>query len=258
MSATTTSRYGWQALYATYDDISCGSGAVAPPGGTGEASRVFGAASAPRLAAEADRARGEHRNRDHRRHRQPRRNRQADDRRDDRDADVDQEHVGSHRERLLLAEFTRDPRPASFKRLPPVGFGAQVRVASYAPPGDGNQQAEVPPQLRSSLLATFNSGFKLEDSGGGFFSQGHVYAPLIYGQATLIGYADGAVDVTTWTGGPTPGPGIAFARQNLPLVVLEDGRLNPAPSRTIRCGEPRSATQSACGARGSASMPTAT
>lgn len=182
------------------------------------------------------------------------------------------------------------------KRLPPVGSGAQVRVASYAPPpisplvtpalpgegrwrgtgplvgdaapvlvttfrpdpnypqlvagvawidhtrtrlalypgryeppGDGNQQAEIPPQLRSSLLATFNSGFKLEDSGGGFFSQSHVYAPLRYGQATLIGYADGAVDVTTWTGGPTPGPGIAFARQNLPLVV-QDGRLNPALS----------------------------
>jgi hypothetical protein len=99
----------------------------------------------------------------------------------------------------------------------------------YEPPNDGSQQAQVPPQLRSSLLATFNSGFKLEDSGGGFFSQGHVYAPLRYGQATLIGYSDGAVDVRTWTGGPAPGPGIAFARQNLPLIV-QDGRLNPALS----------------------------
>ena len=35
----------------------------------------------------------------------------------------------------------------------------------YEPPNDGSQQAQVPPQLRSSLLATFNSGFKLEDSG---------------------------------------------------------------------------------------------
>ena len=40
---------------------------------------------------------------------------------------------------------------------------------------------------------------------------------------------DGAVDVRTWTGGPDPGPGIAFARQNLPLIV-ENGRLNPALS----------------------------
>jgi hypothetical protein len=96
----------------------------------------------------------------------------------------------------------------------------------YEPPSDGNQQAQVPPELRWSLLATFNSGFKLEDSGGGFFAQGHTYAPLAHGQATLIAYSDGAVDVRTWTGGPDPGPGIAFARQNLPLIV-ENGRLNP-------------------------------
>ncbi len=99
----------------------------------------------------------------------------------------------------------------------------------YEPPNDGSQPAEVPPQLRSSLLATFNSGFRLEDSGGGFFSEGHVYAPLTDGQATLIGYSDGAIDVRTWTGGPEPGPGIAFARQNLPLII-ENGRLNPALS----------------------------
>ena len=99
----------------------------------------------------------------------------------------------------------------------------------YEPPNDGSQPAEVPPQLRSSLLATFNSGFKLEDSGGGFFSQRHLYAPLKDGQATLIGYRDGAVDVRAWIGGPDRGPGIAFARQNLPLIV-ENGSLNPALS----------------------------
>ena len=99
----------------------------------------------------------------------------------------------------------------------------------YEPPNDGNQPAEVPPDLRSVLLATFNSGFKLEDSGGGFFSQGHLYAPLKDGQATLIGYSNRTVDIRTWTGGPDPGPGIVFARQNLPLTV-ENGQLNPALS----------------------------
>ena len=99
----------------------------------------------------------------------------------------------------------------------------------YEPPNDGNQPAEVPPDLRSVLLATFNSGFKLEDSGGGFFSQGHLYAPLKDGQATLIGYSNGTVDIRTWTGGPDPGPGIVFARQNLPLTI-ENGQLNPALS----------------------------
>ena len=97
----------------------------------------------------------------------------------------------------------------------------------YEPPNDGIQAAEVPPQLRASLLATFNSGFKLEDSGGGFAVSGHTYAPLTDGQATLIGYRDGTVDVRIWTGGPDPGPTIEFARQNQPLTD-ENGQLNPA------------------------------
>jgi len=89
----------------------------------------------------------------------------------------------------------------------------------YEPPNDGNQPAEVPPLLRGGLLATFNAGFKLEDSGGGFFVGGQAYAPFRDGQATLIAYQNGTVDVRTWTGGPVPGAGVVFARQNLPLIV---------------------------------------
>jgi hypothetical protein len=94
----------------------------------------------------------------------------------------------------------------------------------YEPPGGGAQLAEVPPARRTGVLATFNAGFKLEDSGGGFVAGGHTYAPLRDGQATLIGFRDGRVDVRVWAGGPAPGPDVAFARQNLPLIV-SDGRL---------------------------------
>jgi hypothetical protein len=94
----------------------------------------------------------------------------------------------------------------------------------YEPPGSGSRPAEVPVGLRGGLLAAFNAGFKLEDSGGGFVVGGRVYAPLRDGQATLIAYRDGRVDVRTWTGGPVPGANVAFARQNLPLIV-SGGRL---------------------------------
>jgi Phosphodiester glycosidase len=94
----------------------------------------------------------------------------------------------------------------------------------YEPPGGGNRSAEVPVTLRDALLATFNAGFKLEDSGGGFVVGPRVYAPLRDGQATLIAYRDGRVDVRTWAGGPVPGADVAFARQNLPLIV-SGGRL---------------------------------
>jgi hypothetical protein len=96
----------------------------------------------------------------------------------------------------------------------------------YEPPNDGAQLAEVPPVFRARLLATFNSGFKLEDSDGGFFAGGRSYAPLRDGQATLIAYTNGRVDVREWAGGPLPGPDVVFARQNLPLIV-SGGRLSP-------------------------------
>jgi hypothetical protein len=85
---------------------------------------------------------------------------------------------------------------------------------------------QVPPQSRSGLLATFNSAFKLSDSGGGFALDGRTYAPLKPGLATLIGYSDGRVDVAAWSGGPQASNGVAFARQNLPLIV-EGGQPNP-------------------------------
>ncbi|MGA2452491.1 MAG: hypothetical protein ABSG93_03140 [Solirubrobacteraceae bacterium] len=82
---------------------------------------------------------------------------------------------------------------------------------------------DVPIAKRPRLLATFNSGFKLGDSHGGFAVGGHTYAPLRDGQGTLVGYDNGSVNVLDWRYGSTIPPGVAFARQNLPLIV-EEGR----------------------------------
>ena len=86
---------------------------------------------------------------------------------------------------------------------------------------------EVPPSSRGGLLATFNSGFKLSDDHAGFALNGHAYAPLRDGQATIVGYRDGLVDVVDWTGGHNVPSSVAFARQNLPLIVA-DGQVSPA------------------------------
>ncbi|MDQ6778176.1 MAG: phosphodiester glycosidase family protein [Actinomycetota bacterium] len=85
---------------------------------------------------------------------------------------------------------------------------------------------EVPVASRGRLVATFNSGFKLQDSGGGFALGGRTYAPLKNGFATIVGYTDGRTDVVSWTGGPDVGPTVLYARQNLPLIV-NNGRPNP-------------------------------
>jgi hypothetical protein len=85
---------------------------------------------------------------------------------------------------------------------------------------------EVPQSLRRQLVATFNSGFKLADSGGGFAYGGHTYATMHDGLATIVRYRSGRVDVIAWHGGAGAGPDVAYARQNLPLIV-NHGAVNP-------------------------------
>jgi hypothetical protein len=95
---------------------------------------------------------------------------------------------------------------------------------------------EVPLGMRKRLVATFNSGFKLSDSHGGFASGGHTYAPLKDGMATILRYRNGTVDVRAWSGGPDASPAVVYARQNLPLIV-NDGHLNPNLSDGPAWGE---------------------
>jgi len=85
---------------------------------------------------------------------------------------------------------------------------------------------DVPRERRGKLLATFNSGFKLSDSHGGVVLDGHTYATMRDGMATLVGYSDGAVDVIDWQYGAHAPSSVSFARQNLPLIV-DEGRPSP-------------------------------
>lgn len=131
---------------------------------------------------------------------------------------------------VLVTTFRPDPNypqmVAGVAWIDSSRTSIELYPGRYEPPNSGNALAEVPPALRGGLLATFNSGFKLEDDGGGFVAFGHQYAPLRAGQATLVRYRDGHVNVVSWSGGPAPGPNIEFARQNLPLIV-DGGQLNP-------------------------------
>lgn len=76
------------------------------------------------------------------------------------------------------------------------------------------------------LLATFNSGFRMPDSYGGFWMQGKSVGHLVAGAASMVFYRDGRLDVRDWEGG-TPATDIAAVRQNLTLLVSH-GRINSA------------------------------
>jgi hypothetical protein len=84
----------------------------------------------------------------------------------------------------------------------------------------------VPVDQRYRLLATFNGAFTHVDTNNGSAVNGHTNEPLIDGNATLVGYRDGTVNIVKWTGGPNAPTNVAWARQSL-TPILWDGKLNP-------------------------------
>jgi len=99
-----------------------------------------------------------------------------------------------------------------------------VRAVLYGgvqePGGGGWQyQGTVAPPDRPNLLAGFNSGFKLKDSQGGYYAEGRMVRPLRPGVATLLIRSDGTPTVGVLGRDFQMGPAVAFARQNLALIV---------------------------------------
>ncbi|MBV9604559.1 MAG: hypothetical protein JO027_05610 [Solirubrobacterales bacterium] len=139
---------------------------------------------------------------------------------------------GGSRPPVLITSFRPDP---SYPELVAgVAWIDHTRTSVQLYPGlkepavsiPNRGPMEVPHALRSGLVATFNSGFKLADSGGGFAYDGHTYAPMHDGLATIVRYRSGRIDVTAWHGGATAGPNVSYARQDLPLIV-DGGQVNP-------------------------------
>lgn len=77
-----------------------------------------------------------------------------------------------------------------------------------------------------NLLATFNSGFLMRDANGGFWMDGKSVGKLVAGQASMVFYRDGRLDIRAWEGG-TPASSITAVRQNLVLLV-DGGRVTEA------------------------------
>jgi hypothetical protein len=133
---------------------------------------------------------------------------------------------------VLITRFR--PQAAYPQLVAGVAWINQTRTSTWLYPGiqepsvslPSRGPEEVPPGARGNLVATFNSGFKLADSGGGFAVGGHTYVPLKDGLGTVVRYADGHVDVISWAGGSSVPPNIVYARQNLPLIV-NNGLPNP-------------------------------
>ncbi len=101
----------------------------------------------------------------------------------------------------------------------------QLRPGSEDP-GGGNWKAQpyISPGTRSGLLATFNGGFKIASSGGGFYLNGATAGTLTNGVASVVYYRDGHMSMGVWGQTVRMTPDVAGVRQNLHLIV-ENGHV---------------------------------
>jgi hypothetical protein len=88
-------------------------------------------------------------------------------------------------------------------------------------PGPGNWHAQpwILPKHRTGLKATFNSGFKIDVSGGGFFLNGTTRGTLTKGVASEVYYKNGRLAIGVWGRSLHMTPQVAAVRQNLHLIV---------------------------------------
>jgi hypothetical protein len=88
-------------------------------------------------------------------------------------------------------------------------------------PGPGNWHAapSIPPGTRRGLLATFNGGFKISSSGGGFYLNGKHYGALTRGVASVVYYRDGHIAIGNWGSSVRMTHNVVGVRQNLHLIV---------------------------------------
>ena len=92
-------------------------------------------------------------------------------------------------------------------------------------PGDWHSAAIIPPGSRRGLLATFNGGFKVSTSDGGFYLNGQRSGTLTPGVASVVYYRDGHLAIGTWDrGGLRMTRNVVGVRQNLYLIVT-DGKV---------------------------------
>jgi Phosphodiester glycosidase len=96
----------------------------------------------------------------------------------------------------------------------------QLRPGTEDPgPGNWHAQPWIPPGTRTGLLATFNGGFKINTSGGGFYLNGDTAGTLTTGAASVVYYRNGTIKIGAWGSEVRMTQNVVGVRQNLKLIV---------------------------------------
>jgi hypothetical protein len=101
----------------------------------------------------------------------------------------------------------------------------ELRPGSEDPgPGDWKAQPYIRPGARTGLLATFNGGFKIAQSDGGFYLNGATAGTLTDGVASVVYYRNGRLAIGAWGQTVRMTRDVVGVRQNLHLIV-ENGQI---------------------------------
>jgi hypothetical protein len=97
----------------------------------------------------------------------------------------------------------------------------QLHPGSEDPgPGNWHSASTIASGSRRGLVATFNGGFKISTSGGGFYLNGARRGTLTPGVASIVYYKNGSLASGTWDRkGLRMTSKVAGVRQNLHLIV---------------------------------------
>jgi hypothetical protein len=98
----------------------------------------------------------------------------------------------------------------------------------------GGAQAVIPPGARTGLAATFNGGFKVASSQGGFFLNGVHDGALRPGAASMVYYRDGGFAIGVWgQDGLGMTPDVVGVRQNL-LPIVTGGKVPASVDQNVQ------------------------
>jgi hypothetical protein len=120
---------------------------------------------------------------------------------------------------------------------------AHLMAGTAEPPGT-NSPGRIPSAQLPSLVAAFNSGFKMTAHPGGFFLGGNTIRGLVDGKASAVIDDQGRLTVGQWGREVFMSPHVRAVRQNLDLIV-EQGRPVPGLDRNaeLRWGSARNQLQ---------------
>jgi hypothetical protein len=92
------------------------------------------------------------------------------------------------------------------------------------PGGTWSHPDWIPHDRREGLVATWNGGFLMGDSMGGFYLDGKQFGSLVDGVASEVFFRDGSMTVGLWGRDVAMSPNVVGVRQQRKLMI-DDGRI---------------------------------